>query len=206
MNLKEIFSHYAFHPVIHLPKVLPVFDFTKGYDPNRMLSSQYGIGRYNEKRVGMYTSELFTKDAAKIRDIHMGIDIAAPAGTAVHVFFDGTIFCATINEAAGDYGGTIITEHKLGEQKLWVLHGHLSHASIVSMSKNLQAGKGIQKGEVIAYLGDQTENGGWNPHLHFQISLQAPIVCDMPGAVNIANLDEALKQYPDPRLILGNVY
>jgi murein DD-endopeptidase MepM/ murein hydrolase activator NlpD len=202
MNTKELFSQFSFHPVIHLPADYEIFDFTKGYDPNRMRESEYGIGKYHEKRVNMYTTELFTQDPENLRDIHMGIDIAATAGTAVHAFYEGTVFCAAINEAAGDYGGTIITEHVLHSQKIWVLHGHLSHASVHAMKAQIK----FKTGDVIAHLGTESENGGWNPHLHFQISLDEPVVCDMPGAVSSANLEMSLRRYPDPTLILGKLY
>jgi murein DD-endopeptidase MepM/ murein hydrolase activator NlpD len=202
MDLAKLFSEEAFHPVLHLPKDLEVFDFTKGYDANRMLKSKFGIGRYNEKRVGMYTTELFTKNPEKLRDIHMGIDLAAPSGTPVHAFADGKVFCASINEAPGDYGGTVITEHQICGKTIWALHGHLSHASVHA----LQNGQAVQKGQVIAHLGDPVENGGWNPHLHLQISVEMPAHCDMPGAVNEADRDAALLRFPDPRIILGDIY
>ena len=71
-----------FAPVIDLPEDYEVYDFTGGYDPNRTLASQYGIGRYNEVRPGMYEGEQFEG----IRNIHVGIDIAAPAQESVHFF------------------------------------------------------------------------------------------------------------------------
>ena len=44
---------WRLHPVIDLPPDREVFDFTRGYDPHRALTSPYGIGRYDEKRPGM---------------------------------------------------------------------------------------------------------------------------------------------------------
>ena len=50
-------------------------------------------------------------------------------------------------------------------------------------------------------------NGGWDPHLHFQLSLIEPITHDMPGVVNPKDREEALlKNYPDPRLVMGTIY
>ena len=60
--------------------------------------------------------------------------------------------------------------------------------------------------EVIAWIGDRHENGGWNPHLHFQLSLVRPEVADLPGAVSDADRAHALTLYPDPRLVLGSLY
>lgn len=195
------FSPYTFHPVIPLPPGYEVYDFTRSYDPNRPLKTPFGIGRYNEKRAGMYTTELF-KDPAGVRNIHIGIDIAAPVGTAVHSFWQGEIFLYGNNDRPGDYGFTVITKHDFGGQALYALYGHLGAASVEGKSR----GQKIRAGEVIARVGDKHENGGWNPHLHFQLSWVEPKVCDMPGTVNERDLAEALRTYPDPRLVLGPLY
>ena len=55
-------------------------------------------------------------------------------------------------------------------------------------------------------MGDHSENGGWEPHLHFQLSYQEPDTHDMPGVVEPSKRDEALEIYPDPRLVLGALY
>lgn len=191
-------DHFRFASVITLPKDYEVYDFTKGYDPNRSMLSKFGIGKYNEVRQGMYTTELFAGN----RNIHMGIDIAAPVGTPIMSFFEGEIFLFAYNAAPGDYGHTIITKHDLDGCEVYALYGHLNEAS----TKNKVIGQKISTGEVIAWVGDKHENGGWNPHLHFQLSLEKPEVCDMPGAVSQENLATALKIYPDPQRVLGKLY
>jgi peptidoglycan LD-endopeptidase LytH len=191
-------SSFQFHPVIHLPPNYEVYDFSKSYDPDRHRNSDYGVGKYNEKRPGMYDAALFNGT----RTIHMGIDISAPVGTPIHAFYHGKIFLSGYNAAKGDYGYTLITHHVLHELELYVLHGHLNKHSI----ENKVEGQEIKQGEVIAWVGDLHENGGWNPHLHFQLSLLKPVVADMPGAVSDAELQDALNIYPDPRLVLGNLY
>ncbi len=194
------FFGVSFHPVIKLPAKYEVYDLSSGYDPNRTLSGPYGIGKYNERRVGMYTDkELF---AGEHRDIHIGIDIAAPISTDVHAFFDGEIFLFGINAAEGDYGPTIITRHLIGDRELYALFGHLTTDSLTGKS----SGQKISRGEVIAKVGEKSENGGWNPHLHFQLSWEKPSMPDMPGAVNERDLKRALEVYPDPRLVLGPLY
>lgn len=189
---------HVFAPVIRLPEGYEVYDFTSGYDPGRELASPYGVGRYDEKRRGVYTTELF----AGQRDIHVGVDLAAPVGEAVHAFFDGTVHRFGNNPAPGDYGYTLITEHQLGGRTVWALHGHLSARSIDGRFE----GQRVSRGEVIAWVGDRHENGGWNPHLHFQLSLVRPEVADLPGAVSDADREAALAIYPDPRLVLGPLY
>jgi peptidoglycan LD-endopeptidase LytH len=188
----------VFAPVIALPDDYEVYDFTNSYDPDRVLRTPYGIGRYNEKRRGMYTTALFEG----VRDIHVGIDIAAPVGEPVHAFFDGEIFAFAYNAAPGDYGYTLVTQHCIHEQTVWALYGHLQARSMEGKS----VGQRVARGEVIAWVGDRHENGGYNPHVHFQLSLECPKGADMPGAVSDTDREHALTIYPDPRIVLGSLY
>lgn len=188
----------TFSPVIDLPASYEVYDFTRGYDPKRSMLSEYGIGRYDEERQGMYTTELFAGE----RNIHMGIDVAAPVGTPVRSFFEGEVYLFAYNAAPGDYGHTLITKHVLNGTEVYALYGHLSAAS----TRDKTVGSKVRSGDVIAWVGDKHENGGWNPHLHFQLSLTRPLVCDMPGAVAAKDREAALQIYPDPRLVLGPLY
>lgn len=127
------FQSQKFHPVIHLPSDYEIYDFTAGYDPKRALSSQFGIGRFNENRKGMYTTPLF--QAGEPRTIHMGVDIAAPVNTPVFAFAEGEVFLFGYNGAEGDYGYTLITKHLIDSQTLYVLHGHLSAQSVVGKGR-----------------------------------------------------------------------
>jgi len=61
-------------------------------------------------------------------------------------------------------------------------------------------------GQVVGWLGDKTENGGWPSHVHFQLSLLEPETHDMPGVVASSQHAESLKIYPDPRMVLGPLY
>ena len=113
----------------------------------------------------MYQHELFTQKEP--RTVHMGVDIGAPAGTRVHSFFRGQILEQKVHTAPGDYGPTLITSHELSSQHtLYALWGHLSQQSL-GLRK---AGDLFEAGEVLGWMGTSSENGGWNPHLHFQLS------------------------------------
>ncbi|MBC7753929.1 MAG: hypothetical protein H7Z71_06805, partial [Moraxellaceae bacterium] len=59
LNLYEVFSQIKFHPVVHLPTEYEILDFSNGVNSNSM--SDYSIGKYNEHRPSMYTSDLFGK-------------------------------------------------------------------------------------------------------------------------------------------------
>ncbi len=189
------FSNYSFHDVVNLPEKYHVHDFTNGVDKS---PTEFSIGRYDEDRKGLYESELF----GGIRTLHVGIDIGGPVGTSVQAFFEGIVFDQDYLPEEGDYGNVIILEHDFNGVKLWSLYGHLDSKSI----KHLKLGEKVKSGQILGWLGDKNENGGWEPHLHFQISLEEPINCDMPGVVNPNDRDEALKKYLDPRLVLGELY
>ncbi|GAK91530.1 M23/M37 peptidase [Nonlabens ulvanivorans] len=99
------------------------------------------------------------------RDVHMGIDLWAPAGTSVHAVMDGVIHSFKLNDDAGNYGPTIILEHDWNGQKIYSLYGHLS----ISDMAGWEVGFRFRESEKIATLGTPQENGGYSPHLHFQI-------------------------------------
>jgi len=186
-----------FHSIVDLPTDYEVLDFSQGASANRFTDSRFTVGRYDEDRA-IYTTPLF----AGGRRVHMGIDLGAAAGTAVHVFAPGRLFCQGLNPSEGDYGPTIITHHVLDGSDLWVLHGHLSLESLELRTP----GCPVEPGEVLGWIGGEEVNGGWPPHVHVQLSREEPETHDMPGAVSLEDREAARKRYPDPRLILGPIY
>jgi len=185
-----------FHPVVHLPDEYEVRDFTSGeYSPSKY---EFDIGRYDELRPGMYSTDLFAGE----RFLHVGIDIGGPVGTPCMAFMDGEISHFGYNPAAGDYGNVVITRHEIGGVLVWALYGHLDAASI----EGKWVGQKVNAGEVIAWFGAFDENGGWDPHLHFQLSLVEPETHDLPGVVAPEDRVTALAIYPDPRNVLGPLY
>lgn len=189
-----------FVPVIALPEGYDVYDFTAGYDPDRP-RGLWGVGRYDERRRDMYTAALFAGESP--RDVHVGVDIAAPVGEPVRAFSGGWVEHRGYNPAAGDYGYVVVTGHTVAEGvTLWALHGHLGAATM-----GLRApGERFAAGDTLGYVGDRHENGGWNPHLHFQLSWLRPDTHDLPGAVTVADRAAALRVFPDPRRVLGPLY
>ena len=191
-------SNYTFAPVVRLPDEVEIRDFTNLESASRPPRLPYSIGRYDEDRVGMYEQAIFEGR----RTVHMGIDIGAPVGTHVHSFWHGRIYDFGYNAADGDYGHVIVTEHDFDGLRLWALFGHLSRDSIAGKSK----GQLIATGEIIGTIGIEAENGGWPPHLHFQLSTIRPQTHDMPGVVAPNERGKALANYPDPRIVLGPIY
>jgi murein DD-endopeptidase MepM/ murein hydrolase activator NlpD len=120
-------------------------------------------GGYLERRALYRKSARF--QAGVTRDVHMGIDLWAPAGTTVHALMDGMVHSFANNEDAGNYGPTLILEHDLNGRKYYTLYGHLA----VSDMEKWCVGFRFRESETIATLGTPHENGGYSPHLHFQI-------------------------------------
>jgi murein DD-endopeptidase MepM/ murein hydrolase activator NlpD len=136
---------------------------------------------------------------AEPRRLHLGIDIWGPAGTRVMSPLDGIVHSFAFNNNDSDYGATIIISHNLEGFGFHILYGHLSLNSI----KNLQEGKNIKKGEVIAEFGMRFENGNWPPHLHFQlIEDMQDWKGDYPGVCRYSERQQWLNNCPNPDLIL----
>ena len=185
-----------FHPVVILPEKCTVLDLSGGLWA--LKDGEKYIGKYNEVRPNMYNTAIF----GGIRNIHMGVDIGGPVGTPCMAFTDGEISHFGYNSEPGDYGHVIITKHNISGTTVWALYGHLDSTSV----KDKSIGQIVNKGEVIAWFGARHENGGWEPHLHFQLSLLEPETHDLPGVVAPEDRAQALLDYPDPRLVLGPIY
>ena len=185
-----------FHPVVDLPKNYEVLDLTK--NSWNLPETEFCICKYDEYRPNMYNTNIFDG----IRNIHMGIDIGGPVGTPCMAFTDGVISHYGYNPEPGDYGNVVITKHRISQITIWALYGHLDYLSIVNKS----VGQRVSAGEMIGNFGNNKENGGWEPHLHFQLSLVEPLTHDLPGVVSSEGREQALLDYPDPRLVLGPLY
>ncbi|WP_029037950.1 peptidoglycan DD-metalloendopeptidase family protein [Salinimicrobium xinjiangense] len=158
-------------------------------------------GGYNEHR-GLYKrSGLFSaaEEEELIRNIHIGVDVWAAAGTAVLSVLDGKIHSFRDNDNFGDYGPTIILEHEAEGKNFYSLYGHLQRSSLAG----LRVGQEVRQGQKIAALGDASENGNYAPHLHFQIILDMEgKEGDYPGVANRREIDHFLANCPDPDLLL----
>ena len=185
-----------YHSVVDLPDNYTVLDLS--VNPWIPSKTEFSIGKYDEVRPDMYVTPIFKG----IRNIHVGIDINGPIGTPCMAFTDGIISHFGYNPEPGDYGNVIILQHNISGIDIWALYGHLSSESIEGKS----VGQKVGRGETIAWFGPENQNGGWEPHLHFQLSLIEPRTHDLPGVVSSEDRIQALRAYPDPRIILGPLY
>ncbi len=157
---------------------------------------EFGIGGYLEKRNIYQASENFSAE----RNIHLGVDVWGNAGTQIYAPLDGLVHSFKYNDLAFDYGGTIILRHESEHGIFHTLYGHLSLGSL----EGLEKGKTIREGEVLAKLGDWDENGGWPPHLHFQIIREMQgFEGDYVGVCEERDLDFYRGNCPDATYLIG---
>jgi len=156
-------------------------------------------GGYDEDRA-IYSGEAFTA-GDEPRTVHLGIDIAAPAGTPVFAPLDGIVHSFRDNAAPFDYGPTVILEHRVAPDLVFhTLYGHLSRESLTG----LRAGQAVPAGQGLAALGAAEVNGNWPPHLHFQIILDiGEARGDFPGVCRRSQREHWKQVCPDPHGLLG---
>ncbi len=161
-----------------------------------------GIGRYDEIRA-FYASRIFRaegNDGPEWRTVHLGLDLFVEPGTAVSAPLDGVVHSFANNAGALDYGPTIILEHPATDQRaaFFTLYGHLSVNSLDWMHEGRPVSRGSRLGEV----GDHTVNGGWPPHLHFQVVTDLlDRRGDFPGVARPSDRRVWLDLCPDPNLV-----
>lgn len=170
-------------------------------DELKKANKKIAYGGYIENRQLYERSQLFNavKESVFVRNIHIGLDIWAEAGTTVLAPLKAKIHSFQNNALFGDYGPTVILEHTLQKRRFYTLYGHLSRKSLDVLS----VGKSIKKGEKFAELGAIHENGDYAPHLHFQIIEDLENHHgDYPGVVSTSNLSAYLNNCPDPNSLL----
>ncbi|WP_435661385.1 aminotransferase class III-fold pyridoxal phosphate-dependent enzyme [Leisingera caerulea] len=139
------------------------------------------LGYYHEPRL-IYTDAAFRKGpwkASNRRTVHLAIDAFATAGTPMFAPLRGEVFAAEYRDGHLDYGGVIILRHETPEgDPFYTLYGHLDPEFL----NRLKPGSIVEKGEEFCRLGDPGQNGGWAPHVHFQLALTTDgIETDWPG-------------------------
>lgn len=127
-----------------------------------------GVGRYGEARL-LYDAPAFAAQGNAgpgARTVHMGLDLFAPAGVPVRSPLPGAVVSVADNAGHLDYGPTVVVRHATSDGALFhTLYGHLSKASLAKRVP----GEEVRAGDVLGWLGTPARNGGWPPHLHFQV-------------------------------------
>ncbi len=172
------------------------------FDEIERAGAELGIGRYDEAR-DLYASDTFVGDApadGERRTVHLGVDLFLPAGAPVFAPYDGTVLSAVDNDTELDYGPTLILRHEPADGPVFhTLYGHLGRDAL-----EREPGSRVARGQRIASLGDIDGNGGWPPHLHFQLIADTlGRSGDFPGVAAPRRAAVWRSLSPDPRELLG---
>ncbi len=220
-SLSELLSAYSSSTISILDRAIPWsaytpldlserntdLEFYNIIDPNQCQAyidvileqnnAQVAFGGYLEKRT-LYSDKMGFSGKS-IRNIHLGIDFWAKAGTKVITPLDGIVHSFQNNAEGGDYGPTIILQHQIEKFVFYALYGHLSVASL----DGLKVGKAFKQGDVLATLGTPDINVNYAPHLHFQLirDLEGK-KGDYPGVCDSASVEFYTKNCPDPSFLL----
>jgi 4-aminobutyrate aminotransferase-like enzyme/Ser/Thr protein kinase RdoA (MazF antagonist) len=181
------------------PENLPAFSH-KIFEHIRASGASMGVGRYDEARI-LYVAPGFYdtgNDREVPRTVHIGLDLFAPAGTAILAPLDGIIESVRDNGMDLDYGPTLIIRHEPADGPVFhTLYGHLGREVLASTP-----GTRVKRGDQVATVGDLDVNGGWPPHLHFQ--LIADLLDrngEFPGVARSDRREVWKSLSPDPNLV-----
>ncbi len=167
-----------------------------------------GLGKYGEVRA-FYTTDAYEvqgNEGPQWRAVHIGLDVFLPPGTPVFAPADGVVHSFQDNANDRDYGPTIILEHRFDWPQhpekgiFYTLYGHLTRKSL----EKLEAGQKVPAGAKLCEIGPVSENGGWTPHLHFQVMLDTlGNSGDFPGVAFPESRAVWESICPDPGLLCG---
>ncbi|MGF7005572.1 aminotransferase class III-fold pyridoxal phosphate-dependent enzyme [Aminobacter sp. BE322] len=161
-----------------------------------------GIGPWGEART-VYTSDIFwsrfVEGARRIH--HLGLDLFMPAATRVYTPLAATVKSVEIEEDPLGYGCLIALEHAPeGCPPFVTLWGHMAHEAMA----RLKPGDKLAAGALVGEMGAPAENGGWAPHLHFQISTDPDLAArDILGVGEARYLDVWAELFPDAAALAG---
>lgn len=114
---------------------------------------------------------------------HKGIDYAAKTGTPIYAAASGKISMKDYQKRG--YGNVIVIDHSDGYSTLY--------AHMKRVEKGIRAGKHVEKGDVIGYVGTSGLSTG--PHLHFEVRKNGkhldPLNADLPTGAKLARKDVA---------------
>ncbi len=155
---------------------------------------RYLISQYMEDRIEMLRG---SKIAEEGRTFHLGIDIFSKDLDPIYAPCDGEIIVADKEGGNHSFGHYLIIKPDIAITNNYIFLGHLS--------KDLPKLGPVSGGQLIARLGDYTdnENGGWSRHVHVQLFKNIPEDRSfLPGYSTEADLKINSSKYPDPSFIV----
>jgi hypothetical protein len=119
--------------------------------------------------IGGYGYQVYVHDSAHdgSRLYHGGEDVRASATTPVHAIADGVV---RYSGSDTYYGNVVVVEHTRPDHNSFIsIYGHLSPNGLI------QSGSLVNLQDSLGFVGYPEQNGGYVPHLHFQV-LDGPYV------------------------------
>ena len=164
--------------------------------------ARVAVGRYDEARL-LYSAPQFgasKNPADERRTVHLGIDLFVEPGAALRAPLPGVVHLLANNAFPLDYGPLVVLKHATNAgEEFFTLYGHLMEATL----HKLRIGQSIAPGEVFAHVGDVQENGGWAPHVHFQVIVDLlDRGTEFPGVARASERELWKALSPDPNLLL----
>ena len=126
---------------------------------------------------------------------HHGEDIFAPLGTPVLAVADGTLHTIGFN--------------KIGGYRLWLrdrLGNQFYYAHLSAYSPLAVAGRSVEAGDVIGFVGDTGDADGGSPHLHFEIHPAVMVGLGYDGVVAPYPILLAWRRAEDISFAAGRIY
>ncbi|MBS3647205.1 aminotransferase class III-fold pyridoxal phosphate-dependent enzyme [Pseudaminobacter sp. 19-2017] len=161
-----------------------------------------GVGPWGEART-VYSGDMFRSRfvEGERRIHHLGLDLFMPAGTKLHTPLAAMVKSVEIEEDPLGYGGLVALLHEPeGCPPFVTLWGHLAHEA----AARLKPGDRLEAGVLVGEMGTDTENGGWAPHLHLQISVDPQLAArDILGVGEARYLDVWRSLFPDAAALAG---
>jgi len=151
------------------------------YTPaGRSVKRQFLRSPVKFSRVSSSFSESRFHPILKLPRAHTGVDYAAPPGTPVRATGGGRIAWLGDNES---YGKTVVIDHG---GTFSTLYAHLSR-----FRSDLKAGRRVQQGEIIGYVG--STGLATAPHLHYEFRVDGehknPLTFEIPEGELLADED-----------------
>ena len=161
-----------------------------------------GIGPWGEERT-VYAGEMFVSRFIEgtRRTHHLGLDLFMAAGMKVFTPLAATVVSVEIEKDPLGYGCLIALRHEPeGCPPFISLWGHLAHEAM----GRLKAGDRLDAGALVGEMGAPSENGGWAPHLHLQLSTDTDLsATEILGVGEPRYLDVWAELFPDARTFGG---
>lgn len=136
----------------------------ESFENNKELPFRFPLNNINQLQFMTVFSASSYFNSPNSKEYHAAEDYPQVPGTPVYAMAHGVV---SFSGTMGGYGWLVIVDHP--DMNLYSLYGHLSPSRWY-----IDSGEIVEKGQLLAYLGDADENGGseenpLTPHLHFGI-------------------------------------